>query len=332
VPCPNAIPSTPVEDFLVPVTAAMLEEARRVNAGVEAQLAAVPSTHTVDPAVTRAEREAGRAWAGPVIRSERATTRAVAAAAGPVPLRVVLPAAAATGVFLHIHGGGWVLGAADQQDLLLVALADVLGVAAVSVDYRLAPEHPFPAGPDDCEAAAVWLVEHCREEFGTDRLLIGGESAGAHLASLTLLRLRDRHGVTGAFAGANLVFGAFDVALTPSARLWGERNLVLSTPIMEWFSSLFTPGMSDEERRDPSVSPLYAPLRDMPPALFTVGSLDPLLDDTLFMAARWRAAGNHAELRVFPESPHGFIRFPTAITGLALDTMLGFLRGALAGP
>lgn len=314
----------------MPVTEAMLEEARRVNDEVEAQLAAVPPAHTVDPTVTRAEREAGRGWAGPVVRSERATTRAIAGPGGPIPLRVVLPDGPPVGVFLHLHGGGWVLGAADQQDLLLVALADILGVAAVSVDYRLAPEHPFPAGPDDCEAAAVWLVERCAEEFGTRRLLIGGESAGAHLAALTLLHLRDRHGISGAFGGANLVFGVYDVALSPSARLWGERNLVLSTPIMEWFSSLFTPSMSDEQRRAPAVSPLYARLHDMPPALFTVGTLDPLLDDSMFMAARWRAAGNRAELRVFPESPHGFIRFPTAITGLALDAMLGFLRSALA--
>ena len=332
MPCGNAIPSRDVEDFLVPVTDAMLDEARRVNAEVEAQLANAPSPHTLEPAVTRAAREAGQGWSGPVVRSERATTRTVAGPAGPVPVRVVLPPGAPAGVFLHIHGGGWALGAADQQDLLLVAVADILGVATVSVDYRLAPEYPFPAGPDDCEAVAGWLVEHCAEEFGTRRLLIGGESAGAHLAALTLLRLRDHHGITGAFAAANLVFGVFDVALSPSARLWGDRNLILSTPIMEWFSSLFTPGMSDEARRDPAVSPLYARLDDMPPALFTVGTLDPLLDDSLFMAARWQAAGNRAELRVFPECPHGFIRFPTAMTGLALDAMVGFLRQALRDP
>jgi acetyl esterase/lipase len=318
-------------DFPVPVTDAMLEEARRVNAEVEAQLATAPSVHTLDPAVTRAQREAGRGWAGPVIRSDRAVTRTIPGPDGPISVRVVVPEGTVAGAFLHVHGGGWVLGAADQQDVLLVAVADVLGVAVVSVEYRLAPEHPFPAAPDDCEHVARWLVEHAEAEFGTRRLVIGGESAGAHLAALTLLRLRDRHGITGAFAAANLVFGAFDLSMTPSARRWGERNLVLSTPIMAWFSSLFTPGMSDDERRSPEVSPLYADLHAMPPALFTVGTLDPLLDDSLFMAARWRAAGNETELRVFPEAPHGFIRFPTAVTGLALDAMLTFLRGALAG-
>ena len=234
------------------------------------------------------------------------------------------------GVFLHMHGGGWALGGADQQDLLLTTAADTAHAAVVSVDYRLAPDHPFPAGPDDCEAAADWLIEHAEEEFGTSRLMIGGESAGAHLAVLTLLRLRDRHGISGAFKGANLVFGVYDLAMTPSARSWGERNLVISTPIMAWFADMFVPGTTDDERRSPEVSPLYADLRDMPPALFTVGTLDPLLDDSLFMAARWQAAANESTLRVYPESVHGFIRFPTGIAMLAVESMLEFARSSLS--
>ncbi len=86
--------------------------------------------------------------------------------------------------------------------------------AVLSVDHRLAPEHPFPAGPDDCEAAARWLVDRAEAEFGTARLLIGGESAGAHLSVLTLLRLRDRHGITGTFRAAHLTFGPYDLSMT----------------------------------------------------------------------------------------------------------------------
>jgi acetyl esterase len=320
-----------VTDFLVPVTTEMVDESRAINAGVEELLASAPSADTVDVAVTRRQRESGSSWAGPVVRSERATKRSIPGPGGPIGLRVVVPDRV-EGVYLHIHGGGWALGAADQQDLLLVALADTANAAVVSVDYRLAPEHPFPAGPDDCEAAARWLVEHAAAEFGSSRLMIGGESAGAHLSALTLVRLRDRHGITGAFAGANLVFGVYDVAMTPSARRWGERNLIINTPIMAWFADMFTPGMSGEERRSPEVSPLYADLADMPPALFTVGALDPLLDDSLFMASRWRAAGNDATLLVFPESIHGFIRFPSAMTGMAFDAMLSFARRTLSGP
>jgi acetyl esterase/lipase len=312
----------------VPVTSEMIEESKKQNDAVELLLAGMPSVHTVEVESTRRERESGSSWAGPIVRTSRAISRSIQGPTGLIPLRVVLPERV-DGVFLHMHGGGWALGGADQQDLLLTTAADTAHAAVVSVGYRLAPDHPFPAGPDDCEAAAHWLVEHAEEEFGTSRLLIGGESAGAHLAVLTLLRLRDRHGVSGAFKGANLVFGVYDLAMTPSARSWGERNLVISTPIMAWFADMFVPGTTDDERRSPEVSPLYADLRDMPPALFTVGTLDPLLDDSLFMAARWQAADNESTLRVYPESVHGFIRFPTGIAMLAVQSMLEFARSSL---
>jgi acetyl esterase len=316
--------------IFVQVTQEMIVESKKQNAILETLLASAPSVHTLAVATTRAERESGAGWAGPIVRSERAAKRSIRGPGGPIDLRVVVPERV-DGVYLHFHGGGWTLGAADQQDQLLTTVADGARAAVVSVDYRLSPEHPFPAGPDDCETAAVWLVEHAAEEFGSSRLMIGGESAGAHLSALTLLRLRDRHGISGAFAGANLVFGAYDLSMTPSARSWGERNLVLSTPIMAWFNDMFVPGTTDSERRSPELSPLYADLRDMPPALFTVGMLDPLLDDSLFMAARWRAAMNRATLRVYPESAHGFIRFPTAIAALAVDSMLEFARTTWSG-
>jgi acetyl esterase len=198
------------------------------------------------------------------------------------------------------------------------------------VEYRLAPEHPFPAAADDCEDAARWLVARGPAELGVpDRLALGGESAGAHLAALTLLRLRDLHGITGAFRAANLVFGAFDLTMTPSARRWGDRNLVLSGPIMAFFTDGLLPGLDLEARRAPSVSPLYADLCDLPPALFTAGAVDPLLDDSLFMAARWRAAGGRAELRVWPEAIHGFTAYPLAVARAANDAQFAFLRAAV---
>jgi len=312
----------------VKVSDEIVEESRNLNAMIEQFLATVPSVHTLAPAVTRAQRTAGSGVFPAPFKLEECTTRMIAGAAGNIPLRVLVPEHA-DGAYLHIHGGGWVLGAADQQDLLLHTLATRARVAVVSVDYRLAPEHPFPAGPDDCETAACWLVEHAKREFGTDRLLIGGESAGGHLSALTLLRLRDRHGAAAAFRAANLVFGAFDLGMTPSQRNWGERNLILSTPIIQWFCDLFLPGTSAEQRRAPAISPLYADLRQLPPALFTVGTLDPLLDDSLFMAARWRAAGNDTQLLVYPESVHGFHAFPTQIAKLAIDAQIEFVQQAL---
>ena len=201
-------------------------------------------------------------------------------------------------------------------------IATTANAAVISVDYRLAPEHPFPAGPDDCEAAALWLRNH-----GAERLTIGGGSAGGHLAAATLLRLRDRFGDTG-FLAADLVFGVYDLGMTPSQR-YATESPVIPTATMAWFYDHFVPDAS--RLRDPDMSPLYADLRALPPALFTVGTLDPLLDDTLFMAQRWSAAGNDAQLAVYPGGLHGFVGQPIAIAAEARQRSASFLASAIAG-
>lgn len=249
------------------------------------------------------------------LRSDKAVDRVVESAGGPIRIREFRPERAA-GVMLHFHSGGWSTGEPALTDLLHEPLCDHLGLAVVSVYYRLAPEHPFPAGPDDCEAAALWLVEHAASEYGTDTLLIGGESAGAHLAALTLLRLRDRHALADRFSGANLVCGLYDFSRTPSARGAGrsEAGDLLDPERIARMAEWFTPGWSEEERRSPELSPLYADLTGMPPALFTVGTKDHLIDDTLFFAERWMLAGNQADLLVYPEAPHGGVGLPTVLT------------------
>jgi len=299
-------------------------ETAAFNAKLEEQLAALPPLYHFPPQVIRQARAAGQGPFGPVVRIDWAQERTIAGPGGPLPIRVFVPQLV-TGVYLHLHGGGFVIGSAGQQDPLLAMIATHCAVAVVSVDYRLAPEHPYPAGADDCEAAAKWLAERAPQEFGTTRLVIGGESAGANLAAVTLLRLRDRHGFTG-FAAVNLTFGVFDLSLTPSAARWGERNLILSTPIMEWFNEQY---VSRERRRDADVSPLYADLSGLPPALFTVGTLDPLLDDSLFMWARWTAAGNAAELALYPGGVHAFTAFPTALGRQANTRILDFIAAAV---
>lgn len=300
------------------------DEMLAVNTMVSDLMAAVPSIEEVGAPASREARIKGEGWMGPIVHDDTATTRQIDTEVGPLAVRTFVPDQV-DAVYLHIHGGGWVLGAADQQDLMLAKIADEAKVAVVSVEYRLAPEHPYPAGADDCEAAALWLIEHAEAEFGTSRLIIGGESAGAHLSALTLLRLRERLGTVDPFVAANLVFGAFDVSMTPSSRNWGDDVLILSSSIMSWFGECFTPGMSREDRRDPAVSPLYADLADLVPALFTVGTADPLLDDSLFMGTRWRAAGNEAEVVVYPDAPHGFIAFPCAIGRMGLERHVAFI-------
>ena len=284
--------------------------------------ASTPDITKHPPSLIRKARAKGESVFGEFRHLDRAEDRTVAFAGAEVQVRVTTPASRPSAVMLHIHGGGWALGSADEQDVLNARLADAISVAVVSVDYRLAPEAPYPAAPDDCETAALWLVHHAAEEFGTDRLLIGGESAGAHLSVVTLLRMRDRHGYTG-FRAASLAYGVYDLAMTPSAANWGDEPLILSTAIMEWFQAHF---VDRSLTREPDVSPLFAALERMPPALFSVGTLDPLLDDSLFMAQRWQAAGNRAELVVYPGGVHAFDYFDELELGrIARGRMHDFL-------
>lgn len=302
-------------------------DTRALNETMIKLLTPLPEWWVVGAANTRAARRRGDGpFPAPVFSSRARTLEIEGKDGNRIPLRVIAPPGTPRGVYLHIHGGGWVLGGADLQDPMLERLADNTGLAVVSVDYRLAPEHPYPAGPDDCETAALWLVRNAKAEFGTDVLTVGGESAGGHLSAATLLRMRDRHSYTG-FRGANLVYGAYDLSLTPSQQRFGATRLVLRTIDIVQFSNAFLAGITD--RRASDISPLYNDLHEMCPALFSVGTSDALLDDTLFMHARWIAAGNVAELAIYPGAAHGFTLFPNAQAQQAEARMHAFLRGTV---
>lgn len=246
-----------------------------------------------------------------VLRSRSGEDRWIPGPAGPLRLREHR-CPRSRGVMLHIHGGGWLSGAPEMTDLINEGLARDIGLTVVSVDYRLAPEAPFPAGIDDCLAAAHWLIDHAVAEYGTANLVIGGESAGAHLAALTLQRLAAA-GDAARFVAANLVFGVYDLGLLPQARGIGfdAATDLLTTDDLEVMVECFTPGWTVEDRRDRVVSPLFGDLRGLPPALFTVGTADHLADDTYLMSSRWAAAGNGVELLSYPDAPHGCIGLPT---------------------
>jgi len=311
-------------DFRLFEEDAIAADTAAYNAELRALAADAPTVVDVPVEATRQAREEGGPQ-GPVVFSDMAEERTIDGPHGPITLRTFVPDSP-RGVYLHIHGGGWVLGRAHLQDPRNEAIALGCSAAVVSVDYRLAPEHPYPAPQDDCEAAAVWVVENAKAEFGADNIVIGGESAGGHLSATTLLRMRDKHGYSD-FAGANLVYGVYDLSMTPSQVNWGDDPFVLSTPIMAWFYEQFVP---EEIRREPDVSPLYADLSGLPPALFSVGTLDALLDDTLFMHQRWMAAGNKSELAVYPGGPHGFDGHPTKLASKARAKMDEFIRERLA--
>ncbi|HEY4828248.1 MAG TPA: alpha/beta hydrolase [Solirubrobacteraceae bacterium] len=309
----------------------LLAETRAFNVELEARLATVPPVNTVPVEESRRARREGRGIFPAPVYVPEAREVEIAGPRGPLSLRIIAPEGEARGAFLHIHGGGWTLGESDGQDPRLQRLARDTGLTVVSVDYRLAPENPYPAGPDDCEAAALWLLGgEGTAAVGTDGpRAIGGDSAGGHLSAVTLLRLRDRHGITGGYRAAMLQYGCFDMSMTPSQRLWGDRNLVLSGPIMVWFGDQFLPGRDREQRREADISPLFADLSGMPPAMFTCGTADPLIDDTLFMEARWRQAGHATELRIWPEAPHGFLSFPMTVADAALTAEHDFLNRTL---
>lgn len=297
-------------------------------------LVEVPAAHVEEARAFYRSRAAGR---GPgslgelhEVRARRATPAPVdppaveeiveADGAG-VAVRIFAPPAAeARGVYLDIHGGGFYMDSAAHSDAHNRALADALDVAVVSVDYRLAPEHPWPAAPDDCATAALWLVKEAQARFGTSRLAIGGRSAGATLAMTTLLRLRDR-GVVDGFVGATLQFGTYDLsAQTPAGRRIAD----------EYFIEAYVGHIAD--RTDPDISPVFADLRGLPPVLLAVGSMDVLLEDNLAMAARLSAAGNDIDLRVYPESPHGFTGHATAVATTAIAGIEAWLSDQFAPP
>ena len=302
-------------------TVEMQREVREFVANLEKELADYPPLYERDIVQVRKEQEEGTGRYVKPVLSDKAIEREIQGSEGTVTERAFIPEDQINGVYLHIHGGGWVLGRAHHRDEDLEEIMSDCNAAVISVDYRLAPEHPYPAAQDDCESVAMWVIDNAMKEFGTEKIAIGGESAGGHLSVSTMIRMRDKHGYSE-FSGANLVYGVYDMSGSPSLRLWGDRNLVLSTPTMNWF---FDHYLQNEDRMDPDVSPLYAPLHELAPALFTVGTLDPLLDDTLFMHSRWFASGNPSTLNVYPGATHGFERQPTQLAEKVRSRMRTFI-------
>ncbi|MFT3924995.1 MAG: alpha/beta hydrolase [Myxococcales bacterium] len=243
-------------------------------------------------------------------------------------LRVrVLRANSAKAVYLHVHGGGWVLGGADHQDGLLDELRVRAGVSVVSVEYRLAPEHPFPAALDDVEDALRWVLQDGAQSFGTRLVIVGGESAGANLVVSALTRLRGHPAFSGVVA-ACLHYGTFDLMGTPSLWTAAPGTPFLDPALSKWFREHYA---HPDRHRDPEVSPMYADLTGLPPAQFLIGTVDVVRDDTLFMWARWRAAGNRAELVALPGGLHGLLEMRTPLTKLGRERVVSFMRRAVAG-
>jgi len=296
------------------VDAAILEAQR----GANAELAKMPHP---DPRTADGLVEL-RALIAPPQRAPELTPEDVLidGPGGALRLHIFSPDGVVRGVMVRIHGGGWVGGAPEDDEALNDHICRTCQIAIVSPEYRLAPEDGITILDEieDCLTAARWANESSWR-FGTARMMIAGTSGGAHLAAATLLRLRD----TGdrafkAIIGAHFDSGPYDVSGTPSQRLATDETLIVTPMWLEAFRELAFPGRDLEALRNPDLSPLYADLSGLPPAMFVVGALDPLLDDSLFMASRWQAAGNHATLEAWPMGAHTFMNMGTPLAQAAL--------------
>jgi len=224
-----------------------------------------------------------------------------------------------------IHVGAWGVGSPENDALLKDGMARTCKVAVLSVDYRLAPENPFPACIEDCKAVARWLVKNAMTEFGTDKIFISGASAGGHLSAVTAIYIRDSLHAIDKVKGLNLVYGCFDLGRTPSSRHVSDSAVMLNKKSIEESMQLVFGGWTMEKLQQPEFSPLYANLKGLPPALFTVGAADPLLDDSYFMEDRWRSAGNRTFLAVYPAAGHLFNIFPTKMARAANERMFKWI-------
>ncbi len=265
------------------------------------------------------------------VRGVRISTRRIHWNGHSVALRILRPASEKPGgVYIDYHGGGWAIGAASMDDRLNARIARDCNLVVVSVDYTTLPDTTFENQIAQAAAAADWIFTQAAAEFGTHDLFIGGESAGAHLAACTLLRLRDTRADFARLRGAVLFYGPYDLSCTPSVRNAPRETLVLDGPAMIAGLANLLPDRDDVGRRAPDVSPLYADLACLPPALLLCGTIDPLIDDSRLMAERWKAASGNARLIVAPEGPHAFNRLPTAAAAKTNRFVRAWLQRRLA--
>jgi acetyl esterase len=289
----------------------------------------IPPVHVLDAAEARRLYLERRAFSQPDA-PPMADVRELAA--GAVPLRLYRPvdSGAVLPVLVYFHGGGWVIGDRDTHDVLCRQLAQASGCAVVSVDYRLAPEHRFPAAVDDCIAATRWVQSHAAE-LGVDaaRLAVGGDSAGGNLAAVTCIALRDAGQALPAYQ--LLIYPATDMrAVAPSHRINGEGYL-LTRDSIDYYRGHY---IADEaDHADWRASPLLATrLGGLPPALVLTAGYDPLRDEGRQYADALSAAGVAAQYVCFERQIHGFITMGRLIdeANLAVELCGSALKRALS--
>ena len=244
-----------------------------------------------------------------------------------ISIRLIEPEKRIRGALLHIHGGAWVAGNPEDFDFSYAPLVDDYGIIVASVDYRLAPQHKHPAAVADCQAAATWLSRFAREHYQLPSIFIRGESAGAHLAALTALRLCQDE--TVGLSGIICEVGLFDHTNRLPSRF--------GSPVTGIRASRHMTDAYLEEDADPEVpdiSPVYASvdqLRGLPPALFLCAERDGFCDDSLLMFARWLQSGNEAFIGVVNGCGHNLLVLDAPEADIAQDLVLAFVNRYIGG-
>ncbi len=236
-----------------------------------------------------------------------------------VPLRLYRPPAGGPGraggaagllpVVVYLHGGGWVLGSTRGYDALCGFVADAVGAVVVSVDYRLAPEHPAPQGVHDCVDGVRWVGEHAAEVGGDGaRIAVGGDSAGGNLAAVVCLVARDEGGPV--IAHQALLYPGLDATMSYPSIAENADGPILTRGDIDGFLGHYLGG-TGLDLKDPLVSPLWADdLTNLPPALVQTADLDPLRDEGQAYAARLLEAGVPVRATNYAGAPHGFMSMP----------------------
>ena len=280
----------------------------------QAAAAPAPPMWEQDAATARAGAEISfQAFNQPMPEGVTISDRTVPGPAGDVPVKVFVPNGP-TGLplLIYIHGGGWVIGSPATHAKLCAELALGANCVVVSVDYRMAPEHPAPAPLDDCVAAINYIVANAAQ-FGANgtRFVIGGDSAGANLTAAAALRLRDEGGPQARLL--LLFYGAYvgDLDL-PSVIENGEGKL-LTRESMRWFYEQYLSGGATID--DPLVAPIKGDLKGLPPALLIVGTQDPLLDDNKLFSKALSAAGVKNTLSIYDDQIHVFVQLTAMLDG-----------------
>ncbi len=286
------------------------------------QTANAPKPHEQSVEDARASMLARPRAPGPAVAHQE--DRRIPGPGGDIPIRVYRPHQETGAVLVYFHGGGWVLGNLDTHNGQCRNLAHHAGCVVVAVDYRLAPEHRFPAAAEDAYAATKWVSEH-GSELGVDagRLAVGGESAGGNLAAVVCLMARDRSGP--AIKQQWLAYPVIDHSFDTASYRDYSSGVGLERASMEWFWNHYLGAGGDGS--SPYASPLRAKdLSGLPPAIVVTAEYDVLRDEGNAYAERLRQAGVPVELRCIPGVNHAFLGMPVDAAARAFEDIGRLLR------